>query len=129
MSVVKCNTLTPIHDGILVSNMNFAEQTTATGIIIGSDNGKSEGIKSRWAKVYAVGSEQTDIKVGDWILIEHGRWTRGIKIQDESGQEIDVRRVENKAIMLVTDIEPTDVYLGQSNQKTTQTFDFSQPMY
>ena len=129
MSIIKCNTLTPIHDGVLVSNMNFAEQTTSTGIIIGSDNGKSEGIKARWAKVYAVGTEQTDIKVDDWILIEHGRWTRGIKIQDANGKEIDVRRVENKSIMLVSDTEPTDVYLGQSNQKTTQTFDFSQPMY
>lgn len=129
MSVIKCSTLTPIHDGVLVSGMNFSEQVTASGIIIGSDNGKSEGIKPRWAKVYAVGKDQHDIEVGDWLLIEHGRWTRGITIEDDSGAEIEVRRVENKSIILTSNVCPPDAYLGQSNQKTTQTFDFSQPMY
>jgi co-chaperonin GroES (HSP10) len=129
MSAIQCNTLTPIHDGVLVSGMNFSEQVTASGIIIGSDNGKSEGIKPRWAKVYAVGKDQSDIKVGDWLLIEHGRWTRGITIKDDSGDEIEVRRVENKSIIMTSDVCPKDAYLGQSTQQTTQTFDFSQPMY
>jgi co-chaperonin GroES (HSP10) len=129
MTAITCNKLTPIQDGILVTGMNFAEQKTASGIIINSDNGKSEGIKPRWAKVYAVGKIQTDVNVGDWILVEHGRWTRGITIKTPDGEEIEVRRVENKSIMMISDECPTDAYLGQSNQQTTQTFDFSQPMY
>ena len=129
MSIIECNTVIPVHDHIIISGMDFDEQITKSGLIIGSDNGKSEGIKPRWAKVFAVGKDQTEIKVDDWILIEHGRWTRGLKIRIENGDEFEIRRVENKSIMLISDKKPSDVYLGVSNKATTQTFDFSQPMY
>jgi hypothetical protein len=34
-------------------------------------------------EVYKVGDRcDLDVKVGQWILIEHGRWTRKIKIND-----------------------------------------------
>ena len=129
MSIIKCNTVIPLHDGVIVSNMNFDVQKTASGIIVGSDDGKSEGIKPRWAQVYSVGKDQHTIKPGDWILIEHGRWTRSLKIQDASGTEVNLRRVEVKSIIMIGDEKPTDVYLGKSNKSTTQTFDFSNPMY
>lgn len=129
MSNIKCKNIVPLHDHIIVSDMNFAEQITKAGIIIGSDNGKSEGIKPRWAKVFAVGKDQTKIKIGDWILIEHGRWTRGAKLELEPGEITEIRRVENKSIMMVSNEKPNDVYLGFSNQSTTQTFDFSKPMF
>ena len=128
MSVVECNTVTPIHDGVFVTDMNFEEQTTATGIVIISDDGKSEGIKPRWGKVYAIGKDQHDVKVGDWILIEHGRWTRSIKLKD-ANREVTVRRVETKSIMMTSEKRPLDVYLGVSNKSPTQDFDFSQPMF
>ena len=122
-------TLDTIHDNVLITDMNFDEQVTAGGIIVGSDNGKTEGIKPRWGKVYKVGPEQRDIIVGDWILIEHGRWTRGIQIKDDTGNLATVRRVETKAILAVSDHQPTDINLGRSNASTVQEFDFSQPMY
>lgn len=129
MSAITCNKITPLHDGVIVTEMNFDIQTTAGGIIVGSDDGKSEGIKPRWGKVYAIGKDQSDIKVGEWILIEHGRWTRSVKIQDSSGQEIDIRRVETKSIIMKGDYKPADVYLGKSNKSTVQTFDFSDRMF
>ena len=124
MSKIVCRKLTPLHDGVIVSDMNFDEQVTAAGIIIQSDNGKSEGIKPRWGKVYAIGKDQHDVKVGDWILVEHGRWTRTHSIEDETGNIFNIRRVETKSIMIVSNTKPTDVYLGKSNKATTQTFDF-----
>jgi co-chaperonin GroES (HSP10) len=129
MSNIKCKDVIPLHDHIIVSDMNFAEQVTQAGLIIGSDNGKSEGIKPRWAKVFTVGKDQHKIKPGDWILIEHGRWTRGAKVELASGTIAEIRRVENKSIMMVSDEKPNDVYLGYSNKSTTQTFDFSKPMF
>jgi len=129
MNVIKCNTVTPLHDGVIVSNMNFDIQQTDSGIIVTSDDGKSEGIKPRWAKVYSVGKAQTTIKAGDWILIEHGRWTRSLKVQDSSGSIVELRRVEVKSIIMINDVCPKDVYLGKSNKSTTQTFDFSNPMF
>jgi co-chaperonin GroES (HSP10) len=122
-------TLETIHDNVLITNMNFEEQVSAGGIIIQSDNGKTEGIKPRWGQVYKIGPEQHDVKVGDWILIEHGRWTRGIQVEQANGEIATVRRVETKAIIAVSDHLPSDINLGKSNRSTVQEFDFSQPMY
>jgi co-chaperonin GroES (HSP10) len=120
--------LETIHDNVLVSNMNFEEQVTAGGIIVSSDNGKTEGIKPRWGKVYKIGPEQHDVKIGDWVLIEHGRWTRGVQVEEEN-TVLTIRRVETKAILAVSDHLPTDINLSASNASTVQEFDFSQPMY
>ena len=94
--------ITPIRNKILVQNMNFGEQITKGGIFIPSDDAKSQGIHPRWAQVYAVGPEQHDVKVGDWILIAHGRWTRGIDIEDETGKHT-LRRVDPNDILLQSD--------------------------
>jgi len=120
--------LETIHDNVLVSNMNFEEQVTTSGIIVSSDNGKTEGIKPRWGKVYKIGPNQHDVKIGDWILIEHGRWTRGVQVVEDS-TILTIRRVETKAILAVSDHLPSDINLGASNASTVQEFDFSQPMY
>ena len=111
MNVVK-GKLTPIKDNVLVSDMMFSEIKTASGIYIPSDDGKSEGIKPRWGRVWAIGPEQQDVKLGDWILVEHGRWTRGVKVEDESGNEIIIRRVETKSIMMTTHEQPNDYFAG-----------------
>jgi co-chaperonin GroES (HSP10) len=99
----------PIRDHVLVSDMGFGEQVTSTGIIIKSDNGKSSGVKPRWGKVWAIGPEQNDVKVGEWILIEHGRWTRTIELEEEDGSITELRRVETNAIMMSADERPGDV--------------------
>lgn len=132
MNVVK-GKIKPLKDNVIVVDMNFDEQKTASGIIIQSDDGKSEGVKPRWGKVWAVGPTQTDVKVGEWILVEHGRWTRGVTVEDENGNEIIIRRVETKSIMMVTDEKPNDVMFGEhSSTKQGQTFTpemFAGPQY
>jgi len=50
MSVIK-GKLRPLRNTVLVSDMGFEEQTTASGIVIQSDDGKSHGVKPRWARV------------------------------------------------------------------------------
>lgn len=65
---------------VLVTELDFGEQKTAAGIVIQSDDGKLRGIRSRWAKVYSVGDDITDIREGEWILITHGRWSRTIEV-------------------------------------------------
>lgn len=110
MNVVK-GKLKPLHNNVLVTDMSFEEQTTASGIVIQSDDGKSHGVKPRWCRVWAVGPEQHDVKVGEWIYVDHGRWTRGVKV-DDSGTEIVIRKVELSSILLQTDERPSDVYLG-----------------
>lgn len=93
----------PIGEHIIVSDMDFEERITTGGIIIPSDNRKSQGIRPRWCKIYAIGSDyKGELKVGEWILVSHGRWTRGIDIEDENGP-LTIRRVDATEILLVSD--------------------------
>ncbi len=103
-------TIKPLRDYVMVSDMNFDEVRLQSGIILRKDDGKSHGIRPRWARVYAVGAEQIDVKVGQWILIEHGRWTRGITVEEPSGEEVVIRRVDNDCIMMVSDEQPVEEY-------------------
>lgn len=114
-----------LYDNVVVCDMNFDEQVTKSGIVVKSDNGKSEGIKPRWGKVWAVGPDQKDVKVGEWILIEHARWTRGIDLELDSGETITIRRVELKSILAVSDQLPDEISLGTINSPQHPSFDFS----
>lgn len=74
---------------VLVHNMQRGEQKTAGGIILRNDEGKSEGIHNRWCQVFSVGTGVEDIEAGEWILVEHGRWTREIRINEDSLYLVD----------------------------------------
>jgi co-chaperonin GroES (HSP10) len=98
---------------ILVINMDMGEMKTSSGIVIASDDGKAHGVKPRWAQVYKVGRQcNIDVSVGQWILIEHGRWTRKIKIDDGDGVK-EFQKIETSAVMLVSDEKPTGFHIGQ----------------
>jgi co-chaperonin GroES (HSP10) len=118
--------LKPLRDHVLATDMNFEEQVTASGIIIQSDDGKSEGIKPRWCRVYKIGFEQKDVKVGEWILVEHGRWTRGVKLQLTDGNIIEVRRIDCAGILASADERPSGLELGSLSTVTPGgTYDFN----
>ena len=103
--------LHPLRDTILVTEMSFDESVTSTGIVLMNDDMKSSGIRPRWGRVYAVGPDQTDVKVGQYICIAHGRWTRGVKINDGTGK-LTVRKVDNNDILLVSDEPVADYTMG-----------------
>jgi co-chaperonin GroES (HSP10) len=104
---LKVGDLKPLRDGVIVTDMDFAGRKLSSGVILLDDDGKSEGIRPRWGRVYAVGPEQTDVTVGQWILLEHGRWSRGLKIEVNQ-EEFVIRRADPKAIIFVTDEKPDD---------------------
>jgi hypothetical protein len=95
-----------IRNHVLVTEMKFDQRITAGGIVILNDNGKTEGIRPRWGRVYDVGPEQKDVEVGQWVMVAHGRWTRGIDVQQEQ-EVITVRRVDINDILLVSDEQPS----------------------
>jgi co-chaperonin GroES (HSP10) len=103
----------PLPKDILVIDMDMGEQKTAAGIVVSSDDGKAHGVKPRWAKVYRVGTNcDVNVKEGQWVLIEHGRWTRKIKINDGEGEK-EFQKIEVKSIIAVSDERPNDFYIGQ----------------
>jgi len=99
---IQRHSLKPLGEAVIVADMVFDERITTGGIVLLNDNGKGTGIRPRWAQVYAVGPDQKDIKVGDWILVAHGRWTRGIDVEDETGKHT-LRRVDPNDILIQSD--------------------------
>jgi co-chaperonin GroES (HSP10) len=104
----KIKAIRPLKDYILVTEMSFEQRTLNSGIILLGDDGKTDGIRPRWAQVFAVGPEQNEIKIGQWVLVEHGRWTRGSLVEID-GQERTIRRVDSAAILLVSDEVPSGI--------------------
>tara|TARA_B110000503_G_C6917578_1_gene317297 strand:- start:124 stop:534 length:411 start_codon:yes stop_codon:yes gene_type:complete len=99
-------------EDVLVSDMHFGEQTTSGGIIIGNDDGKTRGVYPRWAKVFSKGPNNKDeFEVGNWILVMHGRWTRGIKINVDNN-DIEIRKVELTSILAYSEEKPNELQIG-----------------
>ena len=94
-----------LRDDVIVEEMAFKERKLASGIILLDDDGKGYGIRPRWGKVYAIGPDQKDVAQGQWIMVDHGRWTRGVKIADGNDETV-IRKVDNKDILLVSDDDP-----------------------
>jgi co-chaperonin GroES (HSP10) len=93
-----------LQDNVLVADMEFDTRLSRGGIIIPNDDGTSLGIRPRWGRVYAVGPKQTDVTVGQWIMVAHGRWTRGIDIDDgTTDHKVTIRKIDPKDILLVSD--------------------------
>lgn len=99
--------LKPLGNAVVVSDMNFEQRVTSSGVLLLTDNGKGTGIRPRWGKVYAVGPEQKDVVVDQWICVAHGRWTRGVNVRDKSGT-VTIRKIDPKDILLVSDCQPSD---------------------
>lgn len=99
----------PLRDGVLIKDMEFGQTTTKGGIIIPGDDGKSRGVHPRWGQVIAIGKDQKDVQVGEWILVAHGRWSRGFKLNGET-----VRTADPKEILIASKDQPVQDYIPPS---------------
>ena len=107
-SPTKVDSLRFMRDNIIVSEMKFEDRITKGGIILMNDDKKSEGIRPRWAKIYGLGPDVKDpeLQIGKYILISHGRWTRGITVETPEGKQT-LRKVDPNDILLISD-EPME---------------------
>lgn len=103
----KVEELRALKDHVLVSEMNFDGRKLSSGIQLLGDDLRTAGIRPRWARVYAIGPDQQDIQVGQWVLVSHGRWTRGIKIEDDTGEQT-LRRIDPEDVLLISNEQPAD---------------------
>lgn len=103
----------PLGEHVIVFDMAFDQRITHSGIILPNDDMKSSGIRPRWAQIYAVGPDQKDPELvpNKWICVSHGRWTRGIEIEDETGKHT-IRRVDVNDILLVSDEPVNDMTMS-----------------
>lgn len=107
--------LRPLDKTVIVEDMAFSERQLSSGIVLLNDNGTTAGIRPRWGRVYAVGPNQRDVTVGQWICIAHGRWTRGVDIEDDAGSRT-IRKVDPNDILLVSNEQPDDDTMSDAIQ-------------
>lgn len=106
-NVIKDREIQPLGKRVLVAKMRFGEKKTSGGIILLDDDGTTQGIHPRWSQVYAVGPKQEDVKVGQWILVAHGRWSRALSVINNQ-EKLEVRMIDENDILMVSDIEPSN---------------------
>lgn len=93
---------------IVATHMDTDGERVHKGIIIPAEGSTSRGIHARWCKIFKIGSEVTDVKEGQWVYVEHGRWTYAIDIKDETGEKMNVWVLDPEAIMVVADAKPEE---------------------
>lgn len=100
--------ISPLKGHVLVVNMEKGDRVTRSGLIITDDNGKDRGIRPRWAQVYKVGADVDYVEPGEWVLLEHGRWTHGVEmvLPENPDETFYVQRADVDAILLVSDERP-----------------------
>jgi hypothetical protein len=103
---IKAETFRAYKDKVFVTDLESGETITKAGLIITDDNMTNRGIRPRWGKIWAIGPEIDDLVVGQWILVEHGRWTQKITME-LGGETINVWSIEYpKSGLMVTDEDP-----------------------
>lgn len=87
----------------MVDKLN-EEKKTAGGIIIKDDDMSEASVRPRWFKVYSVGDDIDWLEEGKYVLVDHGRWSNGMKVNDE----LKLYLLDNKDCLLTTDDNPMD---------------------
>lgn len=99
---------------VLIKEMTRGERKVGS-IVLPDDNGKTAGVRARWAEVYSVGEGVTDIAVGEWILVQHGRWSRGITIQSNETESLTVWQVDYpNGVLLASDKPQFETFASES---------------
>jgi hypothetical protein len=118
MMILMEGTLTKLRalpDRILATKGDFGEHVTKSGLIIRGTNGTNAGIVPRWFQVFEIGTNVKTIKQGQWILVEHGRWTSGINVDDDRLDKDDlVWQIDPNGILGVSDHKPDNLGLGHN---------------
>jgi hypothetical protein len=74
----------------------FVNSTGGQILVSTSDTNQSN--TPRWGKVTHTGPEVLDVKVGEYVLVEPGKWTNGFYIDD-----VRFWKTDEEQIMLVSD--------------------------
>lgn len=97
--------LIPINDKVIGKSVDdYGLKTTAGGLIINEKDGVPESIRPRWFEVTHVGPKNIDFKIGDFVLVAHGRWSRGFTINDDD--DTKYFHLDSDEIMLISDTKP-----------------------
>lgn len=102
---IRATNVRPIRNIVLVTDLDVGVRRTDGGIIIPDDDMKDRGIRDRWCRVWSVGPEVKDLKAGEWVLVQHGRWTLGMDLEGPDGSSVRLWRIEYPDATLMTSDE------------------------
>lgn len=77
---------------------------TKGGILLADKDNDVSGIRPRWFKVHSVGEGVDWIKEEQYVYVDHGRWSRGVKLNEE----ITLHLLDNKDCLMVSDENPLE---------------------
>ena len=66
----------------------------------------------------AVGKEQLDVSVGQYVMVAHGRWSRGFELNGET-----VRTVDPKDVLGIQDQAPESTLMKSSLGHQTRSYE------
>lgn len=105
---IKATGFRPLKDHVFVTDLDSGPHRTAAGILIPDDNMTERGVRPRWARVWCVGPDVSEIAPGEWVLVEHARWTTAIELELPE-HTVRMWRIEwPKAVLLAADRDPRE---------------------
>jgi co-chaperonin GroES (HSP10) len=98
----------PLRDNVLGRMIDIVggERQTRGGIIITEDHSSSDFVRPRWFQVTHVGPKQEDISVGQYVLVPHGRWSRGIDMVGSQREEDKIFLIDHDDVLGISDEVP-----------------------
>jgi len=98
----------PLKNNVFVTDLDRGPHQTAGGIFIPDDNMSERGVHARWGRVWCVGPDVKEIEAGEWVYVEHARWTNEIELELPTGV-VRMWRVDwPNAVLLASDSDPRE---------------------
>jgi hypothetical protein len=102
-------TITPIRDNVIGQMLEpVGDERTVNGLILTEKNLGEESVRPRWFLVTHCGPEQKDMTPGMFVLVPHGRWSRGLNLEGTLREADKLFLLDNEALMGTSDVNPLD---------------------
>lgn len=105
---IQAESFRPLKSNVFVTDLDSGPHKTSGGILLPDDNMSERGIRPRWGRVYCVGPAITEVRPGNWIYVEHARWTTAIELELPTGVVCMWRVDWPNAVLLVSDSDPRE---------------------
>jgi co-chaperonin GroES (HSP10) len=101
-------TLIPLRDNVIGRMLEpiGKERSTKAGLVLTERNFGEETIRNRWFEVTHIGPDQESIKLGDYVLVPHGRWSRGVDLEGTMREDDKLFLLDNDAMLMLSDELP-----------------------
>jgi hypothetical protein len=100
-------------DRIIAVDGDLGDQVTESGLLIKSNVDQADGITPRWFRVFEVGPEIDWLKANDWILVEYGRWTPAVELDDDRLEDTtEAWRIDPEGCLAVSEEKPDTIYFN-----------------